>query len=113
MSQRVENERVVAEWSMRKGSNNIKTMSKMSITGIDRRFDWDKNVRRVTPMGEVVKGGIVRRSTPKPSLERKKVGDCTICGMPVMVSEGQLINYRVGRDGAKFFSHKSCRKENR
>lgn len=76
-------------------------MTKYSRTSVDRKFDWDKN------------RGIIRREESKPVLERRNIGDCIICGMPVYVSPGQIIQYKTNMYGEKIFTHKSCRRENK
>lgn len=73
----------------------------MSQQSIDRRFDWSED------------HGIHRRAEIKPSTDRKNVGDCPLCGLPVYVSPGQIITRVIDKFGEWHPSHKSCRKESK
>lgn len=73
-------------------------MSKMSLTRMARKYDWNEE------------RGKFRRENPIPAVPNKKVGDCQYCGDPVTVSPGQSITVNVAPGGDKLFSHRSCRK---
>lgn len=45
---------------------------------------------------------LVRRAVDKPQMKQVNVGDCAVCGNPLMVAMGQHIRF-----------HKECRKEGR
>lgn len=52
--------------------------------------------------GKNQEGEIVNRSTDKPQMQLANVGDCAVCGNPLLVSIGQHIRF-----------HKACRSEGR
>jgi hypothetical protein len=75
-------------------------MTKYSTTKKDRLLDWND------------KEGVHRRPEPKPGLNKKNVGNCMFCELPVYVSQGQLLVYLTDKFGVQHPTHKSCRKEN-
>lgn len=78
-------------------------MSKRTNTKILRTMDWTQ------------KRGMFKKEHPDPAEARGKAGDCHVCGLPVYVSKGQIINIGTQTKTATgekrtVYAHKRCRK---
>lgn len=58
--------------------------------------------------------GVFRKDNPDPPEPRRHIGDCHICGLPVYVSKGQIINIGMQQNSngeiRRVYAHKRCRK---
>lgn len=94
-------------------------MTTMTQTKKLRVMDWDKDkVVHVSSApgfrASAVKGALVRKADPDPAEPRRHIGDCHVCGLPVYVSKGQIINigtrYPANGKPYQVYAHKRCRK---
>lgn len=78
-------------------------MSKITLLKLNRHFEQKAGI-----------AGISRRDEKIATLGTKSIGNCYICNLPVLVSNGQILQWKADSiTDEHLYSHKKCRKHDR